>query len=44
MFSGSGNTKRLFGILSDVWARRKSKMVAINRKYIGNNVSLNSNT
>ena len=40
MFSGSGNTKRLVGILSDVWARRKSKMVAINRKYVVNNTYL----
>ena len=40
MFSRSGNTKRLVGILSNVWARRKSKMAAINRKYIGNNVQL----
>ena len=38
MFSGSGNTERLVGILSDVWVCRKSKMAVINQKYIGNNV------
>jgi hypothetical protein len=37
-FSGSVNTKRLVGILSDIWVKWKSKMVVINRKYIGNDV------
>ena len=32
MFSGSGNTERLMGILSDVRVCRKSKMTTINRK------------
>ena len=40
MFSGSGNTERLVARLSDVWLCRKSKMAAINRKCIGNNVNL----
>jgi len=32
MFPGSGNTDKLLGILSYVWACRKSKMAAIHRK------------
>jgi len=36
MFPGSGNTDRLLGIRYCVWACRKSKMAAINRKLIGN--------
>ena len=36
MFSGSGNVERLMGILFDVRVCRKSKMAAINRKYVGN--------
>ena len=44
MFSGSGNMKRLVGILSDVWTSRKSEMAAINWNYIGNNVYLSSYT
>ena len=39
MFSRSGNTEKLVGILSDVWVCRKSKMAAINRKLIGKSVS-----
>ena len=38
MFSGSGNTERLVGILSDKRVFRKSKMAANNRKDIWNNV------
>ena len=44
MFAGSGNTERLVGILSEVRVCRKSKMAAINRKWIGNNVYLSSYT
>ena len=40
MFLGSGNTEKLVVILSDVWVCQKSKMAAINRKCIGNNVYL----
>jgi len=36
MFPGSGNTDRLPGILSYVLACWKSKMAAINRKYMVN--------
>ena len=32
MFSGSGNTVRLMGMLSDFRVGRKSKMAAINQK------------
>ena len=42
MFSRSGNEERPVGILSDVWVCRKSKLPAINRKYIGNNVDIRS--
>ena len=40
LFSGTSNKQRLVGILSDVRVCRKSKMAAINRKCIGNNVYL----
>ena len=40
MFSGSGNTKRLVGILSDVRVCRKSNMATVNRKCIGKNAYL----
>ena len=40
MFSGSGNTERLMGTLSDVWVCWKSNMAAINRKLIDSNVYL----
>ena len=32
MFSGSGNTEKLVGILSNVWVCRKSKIAVIYRK------------
>jgi len=42
LFPGSGNTDRLLGILYYVWACRKSKMAAINWKWIGNYIYLSS--
>ena len=40
IFSDLGDTERPVGRLFDVWVCRKSKMVAINRKCMGNNVNL----
>ena len=42
MLPESGNPERLVAILYDDWVCRKSKMVVINQKYIGNNVNLSS--
>jgi len=36
MFSGSGNSDRLLGILLYVWVCCKSKTATNNRQYIGN--------
>jgi len=44
MFLGTGNTDKLLRILSYDWACWKSKMAAINRKQIGNNIYLSSYT
>ena len=41
MFSGSGNTQRLVGILSDGWVCQKSKMAANNRKQKWNDITYN---
>jgi len=39
MFPGSDNRYKLLEILSYIWVCRKSKMVAINRKWIGYYIS-----